>query len=90
MPNQNTCAKCGSTELIPDVAVLTEGHLVEGNRGVMAEVERRPRALLLKDPFRTPLKATVCGECGFTEIYATDAHELLSAHRTKQSSGEGG
>ncbi len=88
MPNQNTCPKCGSSELIPEVAVVTEGHLVEGNRGVMAEVERHPRALLLKDPARTPLKATVCGGCGYTELYTTDTRELLEAYRTRQSSGE--
>lgn len=89
MPTQDKCPKCGSSEWIPDVTVMTQGTVAEGECAVMAEVQRRPRAIIRsKDPIRSPLKATVCGECGFTELHATEARELLSAYRTRQSSSE--
>lgn len=72
------------------MTVLIRGQMIEGECAVMAEVKCHPDALFFKDPIRSPLKATVCAECGFTELYATDARQLLSAHRTRQSSGEAG
>ncbi len=68
---------------------MTHGYAAEGDCAVQAEVKRRPRAFLLKDPVRTTLTATVCAQCGFTEIYAADPGELLSAHRARQSSAQG-
>ncbi len=88
MPNDNKCPKCGSSERIPDVTVMAFS--VAGEGEVMAEVESHPHALFFKGVMRGPLKATVCAECGFTELYATDARALLSAYRTRQSPGEGG
>ncbi len=88
MPNDNKCPKCGSSERIPDVTVITFSVVAEGE--VMAEFKSHPHALFFKGAMRDPLKATVCGKCGFTELYATDARALLSAYRTRQSSGEGG
>ncbi len=88
MPNRNNCPRCGSSERIPDVGIVAR---VEGSScEVMAEVISRPRSLFRQGAIRSPLRATVCAECGFTEFYATEAGDLLSAHRTRQSSGEGG
>ncbi len=87
MPNQDDrCPKCGSTERIPNVTVVSKG--AEGMGGVLAEVNRHPRALLLKDPRSSELRATVCGNCGFTELYVAQPRELLAAYRESQSPKE--
>ncbi len=86
MPNQNNCPKCGSSERIPDVAVMMRGTRLD----VVAEVKSRPHALLFEGTIRSALTAIVCPACGFTELYATDARDLQWAHRTRQSSGEAG
>ncbi len=83
MPNDNKCPKCGSSERIPDVAVMTRGTALD----VVAEAKSYPHALFFQGSIRSSLTAIVCGACGFTELYATDAPALLSAHRMRQSSG---
>jgi hypothetical protein len=68
------------------VKVLCRG--AEGGGGVVAEVERHPRAIFLTGPVSRELHATVCGQCGFTELYVAEPEELLSAYRTSQENGE--
>ncbi len=88
MPNQqDRCPKCGSSDRIPNVPLVSQGP--DGVGPVVAEVERYPRAFLLKGQIASRLKATVCARCGFVELYAMDAAELLSAYRTSQSSSQG-
>ncbi len=84
MPNeQKRCPKCGSSEWIPDLTLESKGAVGIGD--VVAQVECHPHALLFKGLIRSPLKATVCGNCGFTELYANDPHDLLAAYRMGQS-----
>jgi predicted nucleic-acid-binding Zn-ribbon protein len=85
---QARCPKCASSERIPDALVTVP---VDGDHvGVEVEVHRDPEALLFKGATRTRLKATVCGQCGFTQLYAVDPAELLAAHREARSAGEAG
>ncbi len=83
---ESRCPKCGSRERIPGVSVLSKG--AEGRGGVVVEVERYPRAIFLTGPVTSELRATVCAECGFTELYAADPGDLLSAYRTREEQGE--
>ena len=85
MPNENRCPKCGASERIPDVTVLTRVAGADGD--LMAEVKCHPDALFWQGAIYSPLRATICAKCGFTELYATDARDLLSAYRKRQSSG---
>jgi hypothetical protein len=72
------------------VDVLVTAPVGGGHVAVEVQVNRHPEALLLKGATRTRLKATVCGQCGFTELYASGPGELLAAHREARSSGEAG
>jgi predicted nucleic-acid-binding Zn-ribbon protein len=76
---QARCPKCASSERIPDV--LVTAHVEGGHVVVDVQVNRHPDALLFKGATTTPLKATVCAHCGYTELYASDPGELLAAHR---------
>ena len=75
MTNLEKCPKCGSTQVMNDVQVADA---LEENLKV--QVQQKPHALLLKGTVRVPLKAQVCGTCGYTELYATDPKRLLKAH----------
>ena len=44
------------------------------------QVQQKPHARLIKGGVRVPLKAQVCGTCGYTELYAKDPARLLEAH----------
>lgn len=83
---QGRCPKCGASERIPGVKVLCRGG--EGGGRVILEVERHPRAIFLTGPVQSDLLATVCSQCGLTELYAAEPGELLSAYRTSQEQGE--
>jgi predicted nucleic-acid-binding Zn-ribbon protein len=83
---QARCPKCASSERIRDVLVTAPAD--GGTVAVEVQVNRHPHALLFKGATKTPLKATVCAQCGFTELYASDPSELLAASRELCSSGE--
>ncbi len=80
------CPKCGSGEVIRGVQVMTAMTTAGAERigEVVAEVDRHPRAVFLKGPISSPLKAFVCGHCGFTELYVDQPGELLAAYRVGQ------
>ena len=66
---EDRCAKCGSSDVIPNVKVVG-GHGDGGDlRAVVAE---HPEAWLFKGEVKPSFKAWVCGACGFTELYAQD------------------
>ena len=65
------CAKCGSDAVMSDVRVADA---LEEELAV--EVQTKPHAMFLKGTVRVPLRATVCGACGYAELYATDAARL--------------
>lgn len=73
------CGKCGSEKVIPRVHVRDRG---EGYRddGLTAVVDENPGARLFKDPYETALRAHICGECGFVELYADNPGGLWRAH----------
>ena len=74
----NKCPKCGSSKIIPDAQVLDQGQYSDGHLKVV--VAEDPDALLFKGKKRTPLRARVCGECGFTELSVEDPHLLYAAY----------
>ena len=76
MTEREKCPKCGSTRVMNDVRIVA-GSLEEG---VTVQVQKNPHAKLFKGTVGVPLKARVCGECGYAELYASDPASLLEAH----------
>lgn len=70
------CPKCGSTEIIPDLILLS---FMAGDVGTVGVV--------LEDPSRkgenesVGFRADVCGNCGYAEFYTKYASDLLNAHK---------
>ena len=48
-----------------------------------------PEAWLFKGAVYARLRATICGECGYTELTATDPAALYEAYLKTQSQAEG-
>ena len=41
--------------------------------------------MIFEDPEEADLKAWICGNCGYTEIYADDPQRLFDAHMEAQA-----
>jgi predicted nucleic-acid-binding Zn-ribbon protein len=82
MVENGRCPKCGSGDRIPGVHVHGGFHA----RSLQAEIVENPEAWRDKGIHEGVLSATICGRCGFAELYVKDPEELLEAYRRKQSS----
>jgi hypothetical protein len=61
------CAKCGSEKIIPLVTIIDQGAHSDGR--LKAHVGyTNPEAWLFKGAVYAQLQATICGECGHTEL----------------------
>jgi hypothetical protein len=74
------CAKCGSTKIVPLASVQDQGQYSDGS--LKAYVYSNPEAWVFKGAVYGRLQARVCGECGFTELFTTNARELYEAYRS--------
>lgn len=77
-----TCSKCGSSEIVRDVRIMDRGHGSADSGNFSAVVYGNPEAWVFKGKVRVELSACVCGNCGFTELYAVDPAGMLAAART--------
>ncbi|HLY73084.1 MAG TPA: hypothetical protein VKU80_03110 [Planctomycetota bacterium] len=72
------CSKCGSNVLIHHARIIDHGaHNWEQDLSV--KVYTAPFGLLFRGGVSGPLEATVCGACGFTELYVLNPRELVKA-----------
>lgn len=71
-----TCMKCNSTKMVPKVQVRDQGERSDGSLKVI--IAAVPEAVFFRGSKQTHLRANICGECGFTELYA-DEPELIYA-----------
>ncbi len=73
-----SCSKCGSTEVLPEIPVLSSIDKVTG-----AEIPAfvltydKPDAWVFKGPVIHRFLARICGACGFAEFYVEDPKGLL-------------
>lgn len=83
MTNPEKCSKCESTQVINDVQVIDlESHA----ESLAVRVQTKPHAQLFKGGVRVPLKAQVCGTCGYTELSEQEfRRKLYSILRSKRT-----
>jgi len=78
-----TCPKCASTEIMADVQVRDVGN--SGPYPLRVEIEEPEPAS--HGLFWTPhnatgdLRAWICSQCGYTELYANNLEELHKLYR---------
>lgn len=73
------CAKCGSPKLIPLVGIQDQGQNSDGTLRTQAVGYTNPDAWIFKGPVAAKLHATICGECGYTELTAENPAALYDA-----------
>ena len=78
----NTCSKCRSDKVIPDVRIIDQvGHRIR----LGVNVYEDPEALIFKGTHYSDLRSQVCGECGYVETYVENPGELYSAYLNAKS-----
>ena len=77
----NSCPKCGSTEIIHDAEV--RDYDASSYRALSVYVAlRKPEGGFFKKTTESgELRASVCGGCGYTELYATNYQAMLKASK---------
>ena len=81
----NICHKCGSTEVVPDVEVRDYDASSYRELTLSVQLPRPPGSFIYQGSETSPLRAWVCGQCGYTELYAPNCRALLAAHRQSQT-----
>jgi hypothetical protein len=70
------CPKCSSSLLMDHLQVVSDGQDA-GNLRVQAQAH--PQAFLFRGAVSTLIEATVCGGCGYIELYSLDPKALVDA-----------
>ncbi len=68
------CPKCHSNKIVSNARVLDRSRRSTYN--LTLEVLEKPHALIFKGNVHSTLSAFVCGECGYSELYAEDPKGL--------------
>ena len=87
MTENETCPKCGSTRIMPEVRVFAQ-YSANPKSDLFVEAYERPDALIFKHAQRGTVKARVCADCGHTELFVTNPQELWAAHQKAQMGDE--
>ena len=82
------CAKCGSEKIIPLVGIMDQGQYSDGKLKAFVGFTN-PEAWLFKGRVYARLRATICGECGHTELTAENPGALYEAYLNMQGQTEG-
>ena len=77
---EKTCSKCGSSEILPDVPVVTSDDGL-AFVPVSALAYNKPDARIFKQPVQHHFLARICGDCGFAEFYVERPRSLLATIR---------
>ena len=79
MEKQTTCSKCGSEKLMSGMDVKSYGDH-SAQVGVFVTVDENPDAMFFKGQHQGSIRATVCGACGYAELYVDNARSLYSIY----------
>ena len=79
---EETCPRCGSTKIMPDVPMLDHFGRYGGMcKQAEVRVAGSPRARFFRDRAVGKLFARICGECGHTELWTSNAPALYEKAR---------
>lgn len=76
MTHYHRCPKCASDEMM-DGAFVSDAEAT----GLVVGVNRHPDRGPLPRSAKTQIHASVCGQCGYIELYANRPRELYEAYR---------
>ena len=74
----DTCARCGSTKVMPDVPLQDHyGDTGSWSKQGEVDVHTNPKAWFFKGTVSGKISARICGECGFTELWVSNYRESV-------------
>jgi len=79
--NQTPCPKCGSNEIIHDAEVRDYDASSYRRLNVYVPLRNPQGGFIKKTTESGELRASVCGGCGYTELFATNYQAMLNAVR---------
>jgi len=85
---EQTCPKCGSPDIIPNVVIPDHYELGMANEMIM-RISENPSAWIFKGTQKSTMRAWICGECGFVEMYVTQPRVLWEAWQKAQQQSPG-
>jgi hypothetical protein len=91
----NTCPRCGSEKIIPELPLSVEvytsdtstGGVVKGGGTADVHVCGAPQAWVFKDMASGGLTLRVCGECGHVELHAKNFRLLYEKYEKSRAIG---
>lgn len=83
MKLKKSCSKCQSDKIIPRVTIKDTGEYARGELSV--DVYKDPDALLFKGTYTGTLRAWICADCGFVELYLDNPQELYNVYKESQN-----
>ncbi len=84
MKKNNICPKCNATAIIPDVTVWDYDASSNRPLSLTVPLPKPPGAFIYKGSETGHLRAWVCGECGYTELYTPQFAALWDAYQKSQ------
>ena len=82
-----TCAKCGSGKMMLEIPLKDQGQYSDGQ--LKAQVGfLHPEAAIFRGRTYAKLRANICGECGFTELFAENPRLLYEAYARTQKDAQ--
>ena len=81
------CSKCGSEKQIIGVTVKDQGQYSDGQ--LKAQVGfLHPEAAIFRGRTYARFRANICGDCGYTELYAEEPALLFEAYSKTQKDAQ--
>lgn len=81
---QMACPKCNSNDIITGARVFTNTTSAF-NDNLQVEVCKNPNAFIFKGYSYRELTASICGQCGYTEMYVNNPKKLFDDYNNKKS-----
>lgn len=80
MKHSGVCPKCNSQAIIKNVRVPEYGHY-NAMHFLSISILGKRKSWFSWDSAKGELRAWVCSECGYTELYTTNPKELFQAYQ---------
>ncbi|KAB8140344.1 hypothetical protein F8S13_24235 [Chloroflexia bacterium SDU3-3] len=64
-----------------NIHVIDRGHFDNTDQELTVGMHQNPKAMLIKGLYQSARWAWICGQCGYTELFAQPPRELLELYR---------
>ncbi len=83
LKSHGTCPNCGSDKIIPSVMIVDhDGD--DHDTNLTVRIDRNPNAILMKGAEVSSLRAWICGNCGYSRLFASNPNALWAAYEVSQ------